>query len=81
LLDSGSKIFLLRDNNAPTLTAPYEETENPLQITALNGQFSSAGRKYYSDLIKIEIGSNGLTTLVSCEIAHVGKYDIMIPCR
>jgi len=79
LLDSGSNIFLLNQNTAHTLKVPYEIRENPRKITAFNGEVSSTGGKYYSHLIQVEIGTNGHTTMVSCEIADVGKYDMIIP--
>ena len=37
------------------------------------------GEKYYSDPIQLEIGTNGHTTMVSCKIAEVGKYHMIIP--
>jgi len=44
----------------------------------LNGDLSSTGGKYYSHPIQLDIGTNGDTTLVSCEIADTGKYDMII---
>ena len=41
LLDSGSNIFLLNQNTAPTLKVPYEIREKLLKITAFNGEVSS----------------------------------------
>jgi len=79
LLDSASNIFLLNQNTARTLQVPYEIRENPLKITAFNGEVSSTGGKYYSHPIQLEIGTNGDTTMVSCEIADAGKYDTIIP--
>jgi len=79
LLDSGSNIFLLNKNTARTLKVPYEISENPLKITAFDGEVSSTGGKYYSHPIELEIGTNGHTTMVSCEIADAGKYDMIIP--
>jgi len=81
LLDSPSNIFLLNQNTARTLKVPYEIRENPLKITAFNGEVSSTGAKYYSHPIQLEIGTNGQMTMVSCEIADAGKYDMIIPFR
>jgi len=39
------------------------------------------GRKNYSHPIQLEIGTNGHTPMVSCEIAAVGKYDMIIHFR
>ena len=46
-----------------------------------NGEISSTGGKYYSYAIKLEIGVNGHASLVSCEIADAGKYEMIIPFR
>ena len=48
-------------------------------MTAFNGQIFSTGRGYYSHPIKLEIGTNGHTSMVPCEIADAGKYDMIIP--
>jgi len=79
LLDSGSNIFLLHQNTAPTLKLPYEIRENRLKITPFNGEVSSTEGKSYSHPIQLEIGTKGDTTMVSFEIADAGKHDIMIP--
>jgi len=78
-LDSGSNIFLLNQNTARTLKVPYKIRENPLKITAFNGEASSTGGKYYSHPIQVEISTNGHTTTVSCDIADSGKYEMIIP--
>ena len=78
LLDSGSNIFLLNQKTAQSLKIPYEIRETPVQIPAFNGEIYSTGGKYYSHPIKLEIGTNGHTSLVSCEIADAGKYDMII---
>jgi len=46
-----------------------------------NGEVSSMGGKYYSHPIQLEIGSNGHTTMLTCEMAEAGKYDMIIPFR
>ena len=79
LLDSGSNIFLLNQKTALSLKTPYEIRETPLQITAFNDDISSTGGKYYSHTIKLEIGTNSHTSIVSCKIADAGKYDMIIP--
>jgi len=81
LLDSGSNIFLVNQNTTPTLKVPYEIRENLVKITAFNGEVSSTGGKYYSHPIQLEIGTNGDRTMVSCKVADVGKYDMIIPFR
>ena len=37
------------------------------------------GGNYYYHAIKLQIGTNGHTSMVSCEIADAGKYDMIIP--
>ena len=79
LLDSGSNIFLLNQKTARSVQIPYEIRKTPLQVMPFNGEISSNGGKYYSHPIKLEIGTNGHTSMVSCEIADAGKYDMIIP--
>ena len=79
LLDLGSNIFFLNQQTARKLKVPYETRQLPLRITAFNGETSATGGKYYTHPIKLEIGKNGHTTMVSCEIANAGKYDMIIP--
>jgi len=78
LLDSGSNIILLNQNTARTLKVPYEIREKRIKITAFKGEVSSTRGKYYSHLIQLEISTNGHTTMVPCESADPGKYDMLI---
>ena len=64
---------------AQKIKVPYNTRKVPLQITAFNGETSVTGGKYYTHLIKLEIGKNSHTTMVSCEIANARKYDMIIP--
>ena len=79
LLDSRSNIFLLNQQTARRIKVPYETRKIPLKVAAFNGETSATGGKYYTHPIKREIGKNGHTTMVSCEIANAGKYDMIIP--
>ena len=79
LLDSGSNIFLLNQQTARNIKVPYETRTIPFKITSFNGETSATGGKYYTHPIKLAIGKNGHTTIVSCEIANAGKYDMIIP--
>jgi len=54
-------------------------SENLPKITPFNGEVSSTGRKYYSNPIQLEIGTNGHTTMGSFEIADARKSDMIIP--
>jgi len=79
LLYHGSNIFLLNPNTARTVQVPYQIGQNPLKINAFNGEVSSTGGKYDSHPIQREIGTNGHTTRVRCEIAGAVKYDTIMP--
>ena len=70
LLDSGANIFLLNQKTARSLKIPYEVRETPLQITAFNGEISLTGAKYYSHLIKLEIGINGHNMIIPIGWGH-----------
>ena len=72
-------IFLLNQKTARAIKVPYEIRENPSKNKAFNGEISSRGGKYYSPPIKLEIRTNGHTSIVSCEIADAGKYNMIIP--
>ena len=79
LLDSGSNIFLLNKETARKLEIPYEIRKEPLEITTFTGETSSSGGKYFTHPITLEIGINGHTSQISCEIAVAGEYDLIIP--
>ena len=79
LLDSRSNILLHNQKTARSLKIPYEIRETLLQFSAFNSEISSTGGKYYSHPIKLEIGTKGHTSMVSCEIADRGKSDMIIP--
>ena len=79
LLDSGSNTFLLNQQTTRKIKVPYETRKIPLKITAFNCETSATGGKYYTHPIRLEIGTNGHTTMESCKIANAGKYDMIIP--
>ena len=79
LLDSGSNIFLLNQETAQRLNIPTEARDKPLEITTFDGETAPTGGKYYTHPILLEIGTNGHRSLISCEIANAGKYDLIIP--
>jgi len=78
LIDSGSNIILQYQNTARTLKVPYEIRENLLKKTACNGEVSLTGGKYHSHPIQMEMCTNGHMTMVSCEIAEAGNYEMII---
>ena len=79
LLDSGSNIFLLNQKTAQRLNIPPEARDKPLEITTFDGETAPTGGKYYTHPILLEISTNGHRSLISCEIANAGKYDLIIP--
>jgi len=79
LLDSSSNTSLINQNTGRALKVPYGIRENSLKITGFDGEIFSIRRKYFSHPIKLEIRTNGHKTIISCEIADSGKYDIIIP--
>jgi len=38
-----------------------------------------SGEIYFTHLILLEIGANGHRSMISCEIANAGRYDLIIP--
>ena len=79
LLDSDSNIFLLNQESARRLSISTEARDKPLEIATFDGETVSTGGKYYTHPILLEIGTNGHRSLISCEVASAGKYDLIIP--
>ena len=79
LLDSGSNIFFLNQEIAQQLNISTEARDEPLEITAFNGETAPTGGKYYTHPILLEIGTNGHRSSISYEIANAEKYDLIIP--
>jgi len=79
LLDSGSNIFLMNQDTARRLEIPTEARDSTLKITTFDGETAPTRRKFYTHPIRLEIGANGHRSMISCEIASAGRYDIIIP--
>jgi len=79
LLDSGSNIFLMNQATARRLDIPTEARESPLKITTFDGETAPTGGTFYTHPILLEIGANGHRSMISCEIANGGRYDLIIP--
>jgi len=79
LLDSGSNIFLMNQDTARRLEIPTKARDSPLKITTLDGQTAPTGGTFYTHPILLEIGVNGHRSMISCEIANAGRYDLLIP--
>jgi len=79
LRDSGSNIFHMNQDTAQWLEIPTEARDSPLKITTFNGETGPTGVIFYTHPILLEISANGHRSLISCEIANAGKYDLIIP--
>jgi len=79
LLDSGSNIFLMNQTTARRLKIPNEARDSRLKITSFDGETAPTGGTFYTHPILLEIGANGPRSMISCEIANAGRYDLIIP--
>ena len=79
LLDSGSNIFLINQNTARRLEIPTEATYSPLKITTFDCETAPTGRIFNPHPILLEIRANGHRSMISCEIANGGSYDLILP--
>jgi len=81
LLDSGSNIFLMHQKTARWLEILSEARDTPLKITTFDGETAPTRALFYTHPILLEIGTNGHRSMISCEIADAGRYDLVIPLR
>jgi len=79
LLDSGSNMFLINQETAQRLEILTEARDSPVKITTFDGETAPTGGNYYTDTISLEIGAEGDRSMISCEIANAGRYDLIIP--
>jgi len=79
LRDSGSNIFLVNQDPARRLEIPTEARDSPLKITTFDGETAPTGGIFYTHPILLEIGVNCHRSMISCEIANAGRYDLIIP--
>jgi len=79
LLDSGSIILLMNQNTARRREIPTEARHSPLQITTFDGETAPPRGIFYTHLILLEISANGHRSMISCEIANAGRYDLIKP--
>jgi len=61
------------------LEIPTEARDSPLKIMTFNGETAPTGGIFYTLPILIQIGANGHRSMISCEIANAGRYDLIIP--
>ena len=60
------------------LEIPTETRDSPLKITTFDGETTPTGGTFYTHPILLEIGANGHRSMISCEIANPGTYDLII---
>jgi len=53
--------------------------DSPLKITTFDGKTAPNGGIFYTNAILLEIGANSHRSMISCEIANAGRYDLIIP--
>jgi len=69
----------MHQDTARRLEIPTEARDSALKITTFDGETAPTGGIFYTHLIHLEIGANGLRSKISCEIANAGRYDLIIP--
>jgi len=79
LLDSGSNIFLMNQDTARRLEIPTKARDSLLKIITFDGETAPTGGTFYTHPILLEIGANGHRSMISCEMAKAGRYDLIIP--
>jgi len=79
LLDTGSNIFLMTEDTARRLDIPTEARHSPLTITTFDGETIPSIGIFYTHAILLEIAANSPQSMISCEIANEGKYELIIP--
>jgi len=79
LLDSHSNIFLMNKDTARRLEIATEVRDSLLKIRTFDGETTPTRGTFYQHPILVEIGTNGHRSMISCEIANVGIYDLIIP--
>jgi len=79
LLDFGSNIFLINEQLVKDLHLPYDSWADAVQIQGVTGETISSGGSHFTKPLYLEIRTNKHLSLVSCEIAPAGKYEMIIP--
>jgi len=57
---------------------PTEARDSPLKITTFDAEIVPTGGIFYTDPILLEISANGHRSMISCEIANAGRYDLIL---
>jgi len=79
LLDSGSNISLMNQQTSRRREIPTEARDFLLKITTFNGETAPTGGIFHTHPILLEILANGHRSLISCEVAKAGRYDLILP--
>jgi len=79
LLDSGANIFLINQDTARRFEIPTDARDAPLKITTFDGETAPTGGAFYTHPILLEIRANCHRSIISCEIANAGRWDLIIP--
>jgi len=66
-------------DTAQRLEIETEARDSPLKITTFHGETAPTRGICYTHPILLEIGANGHRSMISCEIANAGRYDLIIP--
>jgi len=69
----------MNQDTARRLEIATEARDSPLKITTFDGETAPIGGIFYTHPILLEIGANGHRSMISCEIANAGRYDLIIP--
>jgi len=79
LLDSHSNLSLMNKDPTRGLEIATEDRDSLLKIRTFDGETAPTGGTFYPHPILVEIGTNRHRSMISCEIANVGIYDLIIP--
>jgi len=71
--------LLLNQDTEQRLEILTEARDSPLKITTFNAQTAPAREIFYTQPILLEIGANCHRSMISCEVANAGRYDLIIP--
>jgi len=69
----------MNQKTARWLQIPTEARDLQLKITTFDRETAPTGGLFYTHSILLEIGANGHRSMISCEIANAGRYDLIIP--
>jgi len=68
----------MNQDTARRLEILNEARDLPLKITTFDGETAPTEGIFYTHPIPLEIGANCHWSMISCEVANAGKYDLII---